>query len=136
MAALRSCATSGCLELVLRGHCARHAPGREQRRGSAHRRGYTAYWHQVFRPSFISLLVQAGISPVCGAALPDGPVTAHSRCQADGLLTGVDLHFHHEPPLTERERLDRAAVCDPRRIQLLCRSCHNAIEGAATVRVQ
>jgi hypothetical protein len=128
-AALRPCATPGCLELVARGHCLQHARHHEQRRGSAHQRGYTSYWHHVFRPSFISLLVQAGISPVCGAALPDGPRTSHSRCQAEGRLTGIDLHLHHQPPLEDWERSDRARVCDPRRIQLLCPSCHNALDG-------
>ncbi|MGE0450855.1 MAG: hypothetical protein AB7Q29_14875 [Vicinamibacterales bacterium] len=81
----------------------------------------------------MQLLIRAGIAPVCGAALPDGPQTTHSRCRARGALVsknpdGTDLHFNHWPPLQPHERGDRRAVCDPRRIELLCRTCHNAAE--------
>jgi len=126
-APLRPCATPDCRQLVPRGHCPAHRRVREQTRGTAHQRGYTAYWHQMFRPRFLGLLVEAGIAPVCGAALPAGPQTRHSRCRAAGLLTGTDLHLHHEPPLAEWERRDRSRVCDPCRIQLLCASCHRSV---------
>ncbi len=125
-ASLRPCATPQCGVLVPHGHCAAHQRRTERLRGSAHARGYTSYWHEVFRPFFISLLVNANVAPVCGASLPTGPQTTHSRCQADGLMTGSGLHLHHEPPLEEWERADRARVCDPHRIQLLCASCHHA----------
>lgn len=77
------------------------------------------------------MLIEAGVSPVCGATLPGGPQTNDSQCQASGLLTfqsadGSDLQQDHEPRLTEAERRDPHAVCDPLRIQLLCRSCHSA----------
>ena len=73
------------------------------------------------------MLLEAGIPPVCGAALPTGPQTADSLCKAEGRSQGEDLHFDHEPPLTDEERLDPHIVCDPTRIQLLCGSrCHQA----------
>jgi hypothetical protein len=125
--ALRYCAAVNCPALVRSGYCPAHQRPLERRRGSAHARGYTAYWHAIFRPAFIARLVAAGIPPICGAALPGGPQTAHSRCQAAGLVTGTELHLHHEPPLTAEERQQRARVCDPFRIQLLCASCHRAI---------
>lgn len=95
-----------------------------QRRGSAAQRGYTWAW-QRFRGYFIHLLMQAGITPVCGASLPDGPKTQHSQCAREGRFTADDLHLHHEPPLEDWERSDMRRVCDPYRIQLLCESCHN-----------
>ncbi len=73
------------------------------------------------------MLLEAGIPPVCGAALPTGPQTQDSLCKAEGRVQGEDLHFDHEPPLTAEERLDPHAVCDPNRLQLLCGSrCHHA----------
>jgi hypothetical protein len=77
------------------------------------------------------MLVDAGIPPVCGAALPGGPVTEDSRCKQAGLLTfqntdGSDLHLDHEPPLQPRERHDPAAVMNPMRLQLLCKRDHSA----------
>jgi hypothetical protein len=85
------------------------------------------------------MLVAAGILPVCGAALPDGPCTEDSVCKSLGLLTytsddGSSLHLDHEPQLQPHEREDPRAVCDPRRIQLLCQSCHarkNDLERSA-----
>ncbi len=93
--------------------------------GSSSSRGYGSAW-QAFRRRFIAQLVQMNIIPVCGASLPSGPQTAHSRCRELGLMVGHGLHLDHEPPLTDAERANRAAVCDERRIQLLCSSCHAA----------
>jgi 5-methylcytosine-specific restriction endonuclease McrA len=36
------------------------------------------------------------------------------------------LHFDHEPPLQEHERINHLALMDENRIQLLCFDCHNA----------
>lgn len=124
----RACSVSGCPELTTGGPCPVHARQREQARGSARARGYSSSWDR-FRPYFIRLLIQAGIVPLCGARLV-GPPSPHSRCAARGLLTdrsadGSDLHFDHDPPLTEAERHDDAAVCDKYRITLLCRACHS-----------
>src|SRR5678816_2815161 len=107
---LRPCATAGCPTLVKRGHCPQHTTQINQRRGSAARRGYGSHW-QRFRPYYINLLIQQHILPVCGARLPEGPQTAHSRCRAQGLLNGEDLQLDHEPPLTEEERKDPMKVC-------------------------
>lgn len=127
-APLRTCA-GGCGTLVRKGRCPACARVPEQRRGTSTERGYGAAW-RAFRPIFIAMLVSLGIAPICGAALPDGPQTSHSRCKAQGLETwvsadGSDLHLDHEPGLKPHERRDTLKVCDPRRIVLLCRSCHS-----------
>ena len=53
----------------------------EQRRGSASSRGYESDW-KVFQAPFRSMLSEAGIAPICGAAMPDGPRTNDSECTA------------------------------------------------------
>ena len=128
-AALRPCA-GGCGARVPSGRCAACAARVEQRRGSAHARGYTHAW-ALFRPQFIAALVYSGVVPTCGASLPTGPHSSDSRCLTQGLHVfanedGSDLHLDHEPPLAEAERSDISIVCDPQRIQLLCRTCHAA----------
>lgn len=121
-----------------------HARKVEQRRGSAHARGYTRHWREVFIPLFVRLLIAAGIrqpdlwghgATVCGAALPDGPAMTESRCKADGRLTftnmdGSSLHLHHSPPLLDEERDNRRAVEDPTRVGFLCATCHGAETNA------
>jgi hypothetical protein len=95
---------------------------------------YSEPWWLAFRYAFVAMLVSMGIVPACGATLPDGPTTNPSQCQQHGLVTFASsrgaLHLHHEPSLTEAERQDRAVVCDPRRIVLLCDVCHNAWTSA------
>lgn len=120
----------GAIGRFTRGKCDACAGAAERLRGSASARGYGAVW-RAYRPVFVGLLVAAGVVPVCGAALPDGPRTNDSQCARLGRITmqsddGSDLALDHEPPLTDRERRDPAAVCNPRRLQLLCRSCHSA----------
>lgn len=127
VAPLRACA--GCGALISR-RCQTCAKRQDQRRGTATQRGYGAWWTH-FRTAFIAMLVVAGVLPVCGSALPDGPQTQDSHCQQQGWLTfhsadGSSLHFDHEPPLTDAERNERSKVCDARRIQLLCAACHAA----------
>ena len=120
----------GCPVLLPRGvqRCPIHARQQEQQRGTAHQRGYNRSW-LAFRPRFIAALVQAGILPVCGAALPNGPRTRDSHCRDAGLFTytsadGSSLHLDHEPALEDWERQHPAIVCDPTRIVLKCASCH------------
>lgn len=81
------------------------------------------------------MLEVANILRVCGATLPGGPQTMHSQCKAHGRQTvrsqdGSDLAYNHEPPLQDWERSDMRRVCDPRRIELLCAECHNALAPA------
>jgi hypothetical protein len=76
-------------------------------------------------------LVDAGILPVCGAALPTGPTQRDSACRDAGIDTftsqdGSSLHLDHEPPLEQWERSDVDRVCDPCRIVLKCQACHQA----------
>lgn len=109
--------------------CPACAQARDRQRGTSTQRGYDSRNWGHFRRQFLAMLVAAGIPPVCGATLPGGPVTQDSACKAAGLQVfdnddGTGLHLDHEPPLTEAERLDPAAVCDPLRIQCLCRADH------------
>jgi hypothetical protein len=133
-AALRPCATPGCGTLVARGHCAAHGgnPATRDGRGTATARGYGAAWAR-FRLEFVGALVAAGIAPTCGAALPGGPRMGASRCRAAGVWTGVGLHLHHDPPLLEAERRDRAAVCNAWRVGFLCAACHNLETARAAI---
>lgn len=128
MPTLRPCCEPGCPTLVERGRCATHTRQREQRRGTSSARGYGAAW-EAFRQRFIDACIALGIAPICGAALPDGPSMASSRCKAAGLVNGSDLALHHDPPLADWERTDSRRVCDERRVGWLCRSCHNATHG-------
>jgi hypothetical protein len=124
-AALRACR---CGALVGRLGCPRCAQAHEQRRGTAHARGYDRHWLR-FRPQFLALLVQAGLNPVCGEALPNGPTIRDSACRDAGLWTftsadGSSLHLDHEPELEDWERSLPERVCDATRIVLKCASCH------------
>jgi hypothetical protein len=127
-ALLRPCLGDGgrCPELVASGRCPAHTRQVEQRRGSAHSRGYTSRYWVPFRARFSRMLLAAGIAPVCGASLPGGPSMAVSRCKAEGLLNNLQLELHHDPPLTIEERKDHRIVCNPLRVGWLCRSCHSA----------
>lgn len=124
-ALLRPCAEPLCGALVEHGRCAAHGRVIEQRRGSAHARGYTRAWER-FRVWFKGALIAAGIVPACGARLPGAPVTEDSLCVLAGRLNNRRLHLDHTPPLASAERADERAVCDPMRVQFLCESCHNA----------
>jgi 5-methylcytosine-specific restriction endonuclease McrA len=110
------------------GHCPQCSQRRDQQRHHAAARGYDAYW-QRFRLWFIAKLAAFGIAPVCGSRWPGQPATGDSRCQREGRQNGDRLHVDHTPPLTAAERMDRRAVCDVKRVQLLCETCHNAKTG-------
>lgn len=127
-ALLRPCSVpgGGCPALTEGGPCPRHSRVREARRGSAHARGYTRHWREVFIPGFIRSLIAHGIAPVCGAALPGGPSMGASLCKAEGRLNGDHLHLDHDPPLRDDERGHRHAVEDAHRVGFLCRTCHSS----------
>lgn len=118
----------GCPELTVSGRCATHTRKHETYRGTSTARGYGTRWRH-FRQVFLGMLVAQDIVPVCGARLSGVP-SPHSQCAAEGRLVassadGSDLHFDHDPPLRDEERTDTSAVCDPRRITILCAACHN-----------
>jgi hypothetical protein len=85
-APLRPCA-GNCGAKVSSGRCPACRRQKEHARGTAHQRGYTYRDWQPFRRRFIAALVDAGIVPVCGAALPSGPTNRDSQCRDAGLLT-------------------------------------------------
>ncbi len=124
----RLCA-NGCGSTVVHGHCPKCYKAKDNRRMSSQERGYGTTWWRRFRLRFIGELVAKGITPACGAALPDGPLTADSACKRDDLLTfqstdGSSLHVDHQPALRDDELGKPHAMCDLRRVQLLCASCH------------
>lgn len=94
---------------------------------------YSEPWWREFRVWFSGQLGLLGIPRICGATMPDGPKTNPSECKRDGLFTDLsskgDLHFHHEPELTEAEKQDRTVVCQKERIVLLCDRCHDRTTG-------
>lgn len=133
-APLRPCASGpSCPNRVKRGRCPDCTQKQGRSRRTARTLRYDERWWRAFRRHYIDLLVLAGVAPVCGAHLPGGPAPTVSQCHAEGIITGTStrgsLHLHHEPPLTEAEQHDRAAVCDPMRIVLACDSCHNQTTG-------
>jgi hypothetical protein len=124
----RACLTIGCPVLVDRGRCP--ACTKQSYRGSSTQQGYTSAWDRFRTKTFPSLLVAAGAMPMCGAVLPGGPVTKDSRCKDLGRYTfnsgpTQSLHLDHEPPLRQDERANERAVCDPLRVQYLCKGCHS-----------
>lgn len=134
-ALLRSCSKHGCPNLCHGGRCQaceqEHQRTYNRSRGSSSDQGYGAFW-KAFRAAFFGMLIEAGIPPACGAVLEGGPKTMDSRCKAAGLYAvlvsedGTSVHVDHEPPLTDAERMDPRSVCDPLRVQVLCKSCHSA----------
>lgn len=121
---LKMCACGACVERTPCPKC-RASISASGKRVSSARMGYGRTW-RAFRERYIAMLVEAGIPPVCGAHLPGGPETEHSRCQAEGRQTSSGLHLNHHPPLKAFERKDTRIVCDPLRIELLCPSDHSA----------
>jgi hypothetical protein len=127
-APLRPCLTPGCAALTARARCPRHARQVFQQQLPAKARGYDQTWLR-FRRDYLRQLVQAGRLPVCGATLPTHPPSAWSQCQAADRYTytsadGSSLHLDHDPPLAWAERANSRAVCDAKRIVLLCAACH------------
>ena len=127
-ALLRPCAQVGCGRLVVRGRCPDHTRAYEERRGSAHARGYTRQWEKWRRWYFGALIKFAvsGVGPgaVCGARWPGLALTGDSECMAEGRRNATDLVLDHTPPLTMAERGNPRAVCDTTRVQVLCSTCH------------
>lgn len=122
---MRPCNHDGCPTLTDSRFCPAHAKAKEHQRGKTAERGYGGRW-QAFRLVFVDQLASAGQHAICGASLPTGPQTTDSACKAAGYLVYDDLHVDHEPPLEDWERQIVARVCDPNRVQLLCRHCHSA----------
>lgn len=123
-AAMRPCPVPRCSNLVVRGKCPTHQKQANQFRGSATSRGYGSTW-ESFRQQFSNRLIEAGIVPACGSALPSGPSMQHSQCKAQGRLNIERLNLDHDPPLQDWERSDRSTVEDEKRVGFLCASCHS-----------
>jgi 5-methylcytosine-specific restriction protein A len=120
-APLRPCLEPGCPVLVSGGgRCPAHTRQYDHRRGSAASRGYDARW-AAHRARYFHKLIALDILPACGARLPGAPMTADSRCQAEGRLITDGLERDHIVP----HRGDAGLFWDPLNLQLLCRSCHS-----------
>jgi hypothetical protein len=131
--------SNGCGTLAGKGGCPTCKRAKARRRLSSKARGYGTPWWKAYRLHFIERLVLAGIAPFCGAALPDGPRTSDSACAQDGVYTyrstdGSSLHLDHAPALTLEEQGRQAAMCEDRRVQLLCAACHARKEDPGRLR--
>jgi hypothetical protein len=123
---MRPCLEPGCRELVASGRCAAHQRQQRGRRALT----YSEHWWRRWREHYVGELVLAGVLPICGARLPTARQDYRTACQQAGLITfvsddGSGLQLHHEPALSERDALDRHAVCDSTRVVMACRSCHS-----------
>lgn len=111
----RPCAWSGCPALVAGGrYCQTHASQVEQRRGTAHARGYTRRWTDHYRPWFL------GRNPLCGDRLPGAPATTDSVCASTDRPRAATLVDHIVP-----HRGDQQLFWNPMNHQSLCDECHN-----------
>lgn len=97
----------------------------DEHRGSAHSRGYGAQWRR-YTLSYRQRLVALGIPPVCGARLPEAPVTTDSRCAQEGKVTSGHVVDHIMPVSGPHD----PRFYDPANHQLLCDGrgcgCHDA----------
>ncbi len=125
-APLRACPRCGRLS---RGRCQLCARQGEQQRGNWYQR-FGRDWEK-FRERFPGMLIEAGVRPICGEAMPGGPREPLTACAVAGLETyrSADrskLHLDHQPKLEDWEPRTREIVCDPMRVRLSCRECHSA----------
>lgn len=74
----RMCAEPGCSALVDRGRCAQHTREFEQRRGSAHQRGYTSKWSRASRAFLLRNPLCADPFKIHGIGVP-AECTDHIR---------------------------------------------------------
>ena len=135
----RACMVAGCPERAGAGsgRCEAHRTVFDHevavRRGKTADRGLdTKHW-RAFRERFAAMLIRAGVAPVCGASLPEGP-SVITKCRAAAVTNARRLELHHEPPLSPDERQDWRAVCDARRVVWACHDCHAALGAQARVR--
>ncbi len=117
-ALLRPCPGDGgrCPELVESGPCPAHRRAQEQRRGSAHSRGYDRRW-RAYSQSWLER------HPRCGERM-DGELHAeHSRCVQAGRVGQATVTDHIVPVAAGGAFWDRANH------QSLCATCHGAKPG-------
>jgi 5-methylcytosine-specific restriction protein A len=100
-APLTYCTEPGCGEKVQRGKCAAHTKAADQRRGTAHSRGYDRVW-QAFRAWFIAR------HPLC------------EDCKEQGLIEPT-AEVHHIRKVKEHPEL-RLVESNCRG---LCKACHS-----------
>lgn len=98
---LKPCGHPGCTELVRNGYCDQHRREKEQRRGSAHERGYTSRWQRAR----LSYLRQ---HPLC------------VMCQAEGRVTAATVVDHIIP-----HKGDQVLFWDVNNHQPLCKMHHD-----------
>ena len=110
---LRPCATPHCRAIVEQGYCPAHAKQYEQRRGSAHRRGYDRHRWGRARLEF---LIEY---PWCGDR-SHGQFPVMSQC-AFRRLQVVATDVDHVQP----HRGDSELFWDRRNWQALCHECHS-----------
>lgn len=99
----RKCLKAGCRELVSGGYCNAHSPERtyDQRRESAHKRGYTGQWRRA-REGFLAK------HPLC------------IECEERGFIEAATVVDHITP-----HKGDDTLFWDRDNWQPLCETCHN-----------
>ena len=127
MPVIRSCNAYGCTHASpcpTHGQQARRQ-AYDDRRGSAHSRGYGKAWRQ-FTVWYRAEMVRLGIPPICGARLPGARETTDSDCSARGYVTHGRVVDHMDPIAGAHDH----RLLDPMEVQLLCdgvtgRGCHD-----------
>lgn len=110
-APLRPCAEPGCPALVGGGRCQAHARQRDQRRGTAHQRGYTYRWSQ-YSQAWLRRF------PLCGLRVDGLLHDEHSQCVREGRITAAACTDHILGPKHGGD------FWDPQNHQSLCLPCN------------
>ena len=111
---LKPCSHPSCPELTEGGPCPAHAKQRDQRRGSAHQRGFTYRW-SLFSKRWLAKY------PLCGMRM-DGQLHAeHSKCVQQNIVTSAQCTDHIDG---HSRADDLATFYEPARLQSLCANCN------------
>jgi 5-methylcytosine-specific restriction protein A len=118
-ALMRVCAAPSCPNLVKSGRCdscqKQKQSAYDERRGNAASRGYGSDWTR-WRDGVIS----GYRLRLCGDRPSRAPMTADSRCKAEGrIVSGEELD--HIEPMTSKDDPRRKDVTN---VQYLCAECH------------
>ncbi len=123
---VRYCSAPHCTALVPSGRCAKHQKAKQQdyddRRGTAHQRGYTARWAR-HRQHFLDEQFRLNVprAGLCGARLPGAAMTQDSECQTSGLITLGQVADHILPVSGPNDPTFYVLTA----LQWLCAPCHD-----------
>lgn len=112
----RACTTPGCPNVSYGGKCTSCRKQADQRRGSAHARGYGRRWTETSR------LLRRTTLRYCGDRMPGAPPTTDSRCPQDRYRRTLSQVIDHIIPVTGP---NDPRFWDSTNWQGLCDTCHN-----------